>query len=183
MLRLLLLILVVLEGSSAWAADICRAIALQDIPSLENPSSILKKGDYDTAITQYRVSKKDGQDSFCSHGGYCYPRHITFSGKRTEVLSLTNCKIGKKDSYNDDEFTYYEIEVNRSNNSTKALREDDLENRLLERGLCSGCAGNAADTSLKHPKSKCAKLVKQALKGDKVAIARLSDDVDICINR
>jgi hypothetical protein len=58
------------------AADICTAVALRDVPAIEDSSSMLKKGQFDTAITQYRVNKRTGETSFCSHGGYCYPIRI-----------------------------------------------------------------------------------------------------------
>ena len=58
------------------AADICTAVALRDVPAIEDSSSMLKKGQFDTAITRYRVNKRTGETSFCSHGGYCYPIRI-----------------------------------------------------------------------------------------------------------
>src|SRR5262249_50691524 len=88
-------------STSASAADICKAIALRNVPALEAPESVLKRGEYDAAITQYRVNKKTGSTSFCSHGGYCYPTHIVENGAKVEALRLTNCKIGKRDEWNE----------------------------------------------------------------------------------
>jgi len=70
----------------AGAADICEAVALRNAPALEAPSAVIRRGDLDTAITQYRVSKKTGEDQFCSHGGYCYPVHaLNPEGQRDEA--------------------------------------------------------------------------------------------------
>src|SRR5215467_12966699 len=117
--------------ASSLAADICKAVALRDVPSLDDANSIVfKRGDYDTAITQYRVDKKSGQTSFCSHGGGCYPTHIVENGNRVEVLRLTNCKIGKRDTFDMPDEVIYDVEVIRANISPTELRIDDLENKL-----------------------------------------------------
>jgi len=73
-------------ASSLQAADICEAIALRDVPSLDNPTFMLKRGDYQSGISLYRVDKKTGETSFCSHGGGCFLTHITENGKRIEAL-------------------------------------------------------------------------------------------------
>ena len=41
-----------LAASASQAADICEAIALRDVPAIEDPTSILERGKSDTAITQ-----------------------------------------------------------------------------------------------------------------------------------
>jgi hypothetical protein len=61
-------------------------------PRSKPPESVLKRGEYDKAITQYRVNKKTGLTSFCSHGGCCYPTHLVENGAKVEALRLTNCK-------------------------------------------------------------------------------------------
>lgn len=72
----------------AHAADICTALAIRDVPALEDSTSILKRGELDTAITQYRVNKRTGETSFCSHGGYCYPTRVQVGGNLFEALSV-----------------------------------------------------------------------------------------------
>jgi hypothetical protein len=51
------------------------------------------------SVTQYSrvVSKKSGHvdDSFCLHGGYCYPAHISIKGKQIKSIQLLNCNVGK----------------------------------------------------------------------------------------
>jgi hypothetical protein len=72
---------------SAHAADICDAVALRDLAALEDPSSVLKRGEHDGAVSQYRINKKTGEASMCSHGGYCYPATITENGKRGQDVA------------------------------------------------------------------------------------------------
>jgi hypothetical protein len=102
----LLVSLLGLVATSALAADICEAIALRDVPALESPTDILREGQYDTAITQYRIDRNTGNASFCSHGGYCYPASLNIAGRRIEALRLTNCKIGGPTSFQDSDYKY-----------------------------------------------------------------------------
>jgi hypothetical protein len=166
--------------TDSLAADICRAVALRDVPSLDDPSSILKRGEYDEAITQYRVDKKTGETSFCSHGGFCYPTHINENGGPVEALQLTNCKIGKRDPYDDPDMVFYEVDVLRTGVTATELKIDDLDNKLLEMGLCSACAGNVAELYVKKPSSRCAQLTRRALGGDSDALKTLIDFPDYC---
>jgi hypothetical protein len=53
------------------------------------------------------------------------------------------------------------------------LRLDDLDNKFLEMGVCSACAGNVAMFYVKKPTSPCARLAKQALEGNPVATDKL----------
>lgn len=166
--------------TSALSADLCKALALRDVAAIERPDSILERGDYDTGITQYRVNKQTGVTSFCSHGGYCYPTHVTIKGKKIEALQLTNCKIGKAYDADDEEETLYSVDVVRSKNTPEALRVDDLDNKLIEMGLCNACAGNIAEFYVKQPSSRCAKLAKQALEGNPMAKKELLSFPDYC---
>ena len=161
------------------AADSCKAIALRDVPALEDPSSILRRGEYDTGITQYRVSKQTGLASLCSHGGYCYPTHVFVDGIKVKVLRLTNCKVGKKDYENSEEY-FYDVDVIRSAVNAVDLRRDDVDNKLVGMGLCSACAANAAQHYVHRPRSKCGRLVKAALEGSSAALKRLKRDRGYC---
>lgn len=87
---ILLIVCVILPSKHALAVDLCKAIALRDVAAIESPDLVLQRGEYDEAITQYRVNKHNGMTSFCSHGGYCYPTHVRVNGKRIEALRLTN---------------------------------------------------------------------------------------------
>ena len=160
-------VLLIVIGGSSQAADICKGVALRDVPAVENPESILHRGEYDTAITQYRVRKRDGFAVVCSHGGYCYPAN---------AIKLTNCVVGAKSDYNDDEATFFPVDVIRSKVPKALLRYDDLDNRLLEMGLCSACAGNAATLYLEKPHSQCAQVVRRALEGDPDAAKALQNE-------
>ena len=177
-------LLLVAASTGSQAADICKAIALRDVPAIESPTSILARGDYDTAITQYRIDKKTGVTSLCSHGGYCYPTYVTVNGQKVEALRLTNCKIGKRQSYNDPNgIIYYDVDVIRSKVPVATLKYDDLDNRLLEMGLSSACAANAASFYIHKPNSPCAQLTKRALEGDPIATEKLKEPPDYCNGR
>jgi hypothetical protein len=67
----------------------------------------------------------------------------------------------------------YEVDVIRSKVPSTRLMIDDLDNRLLEMGLCSACAGNVADVYFKKPGSLCAKTTKKALEGNPDALNQL----------
>jgi hypothetical protein len=175
----LLCCFVLLHPSVGSAADICRAIAMRDVGALESPTSVLERGSYDDAITQYRINKRTGVDSFCSHGGYCYPVHVQINGQKVEALRLVNCQVGTQDGREDDE-VIYSVEVTRSKNSRTALRRDDLDNRFLEMGLCSACADNVAQWYVQQPTSKCAQLAKRALEGEPSATNTLQTFPDYC---
>lgn len=178
--KIVFFIILVLPLSHALSADLCEAIALRDVAAIESPDSVLQRGDHDEAITQYRVNKNTGMTSFCSHGGYCYPTHVRINGKRIEALRLTNCKIGKRIDFNTKDEVFYSVDVVRSKNTSGALRLDDLENKFLEMGLCSVCAGNVATFYLKKPSSPCAKLAKKALEGNPIATEKLLHFPDQC---
>jgi uncharacterized protein YecT (DUF1311 family) len=162
------------------AADICEAIALRDVPAKEDPNSVLKRGEVDGAVTQYRVNKKTGEGVFCSHGGYCYPTHVLDNGQQVEALRLTNCKVGARDAFDDSDDVFYAVDVIRTAISPEMLKIDDLDNRLLEIGLCSACAAEAAHLYVTRPASQCARIVKAALEGDPGAVEALNNDPQIC---
>jgi hypothetical protein len=161
------------------SADLCKAIALRDVAAVEAPDSVLPRGVYDEAITQYRVNKRTGATTFCSHGGYCYPTHIRLNGQKVEVLRLINCAIGAR-NYEDSDEIYYSLEVLRSRNSPAALRYNDLDDKFLELGLCSACADNVTRFYIEKPSSPCARLAKQALEGNAESADRLRGFPDYC---
>lgn len=103
-------IMCVIWGATAYSADLCKAIALTDVPAMEDPSSILPRGSYKTAITGYFVNERTGITGFCSHGGYCRPNYVTINGKKVEALKLTNCRIDKNGQKDGDE-TYYGVHL------------------------------------------------------------------------
>jgi hypothetical protein len=165
--------------AGAEAADICDAVALREVRAIENSNAIIKRGEHDTGITEYRVEKKTGVKSFCSHGGYCYPAYATVNGREVESLYLTNCKIDKS-FYEDIVFIIYSVVVIRSKVPTAKLRYYDLDNRLLDMELCSVCAGTAASLYINKPSSRCGQLVKRALEGNPSATEELKQFPDYC---
>jgi hypothetical protein len=163
----------------ASAADLCKAIALRDVSAVEAPDTVLPRGAYDEAVTQYVVEKKTGLTKFCSHGGYCYPTHVRINGQKIEALRLVNCRVTTRSEGVGDETIYY-LDVIRERNPPEALRLDDLDNKFLEMGLCSACAGNVAMFYVKKPNSRCAQVARQALEGSPVATKVLRDFPNYC---
>lgn len=167
------------DEAASSGSDLCRAVALARVPSIENPESALAPGEIDEAVTQYVVNKKTGVGSFCSHGGYCYPRFKSEAGKSVEVLHLQNCRIGAK-AFEDADDTTYSVDLDRSKNSQADLKYNDLKNTLSGMNLCSACADNAAQYYLQKPASECGVLVKRALEGDPASKSKLEEFPDYC---
>jgi len=161
-----------LSLAPAYGADLCKAIALRDVAAIEAPDTMIAKGQYQDSVTEYTVNKHTGTTAFCSHGGYCYPTRVSVDGRKVETLRLTNCKIGRQFDQDENEIRYA-VDVVRQKNTAGALRIDDLDNRFLEMGLCSACAGTAAELYVKHPNSRCAHLAREALEGNPVATETL----------
>jgi hypothetical protein len=51
----------------------CMAVFRADTSAMENPAAVMKAGQGWGPITQVRVTKSNGQMSYCAHGDYCYP--------------------------------------------------------------------------------------------------------------
>ena len=166
--------------TAAPAADLCKAVALRDVPALDSPRSIIPKGKYDEAITQYRVNRQSGETSFCSHGGFCYPTHLLVDGRKVEALRLVNCRVSQAHPSADGDETLYGVDVIRSAIPPAQLRQDDVDNRLRELGLCNACASNVAAFYVSQPRSRCGTLARQALGGSQDALRTLQDDPPYC---
>lgn len=167
-------LLAVTLPTGAQAADLCNLIAVRDVSPMSGGDYVVTKGETIGAVTQYRVSSW-GQETFCIHGGGCYPRLVSLNGEEeVEAVRLTNCKIGAEIS-RDEEGVIYSVEVDRLANSASALRFDDIENVLLDFGMCSACADNAARHYVEQPTGECATLVKSAIEGNPEAKGRLAN--------
>lgn len=163
----------VASTAAANATDsICEAVAMKATTKTDDFPYPLKRGETIDAITQYNVNKKTGATSFCSHGGGCYP---------AEALRLTNCRVDKsKPNYEDGDERTYGLILIRSKVPPAVLRQNDVELKLLDLGMCNACADNAAAFYVKMPASRCAKLVRRALEGDPTAIENLKNTPDYC---
>lgn len=166
---------IALLPSSAFAADICRATVVHSVRANEEPNSILRPGSINTAIAQFTRDRRTGVTSYCSHGGYCYPTHVIVRGRRVEAQRLLNCSVDMAHPVRSGDKTIYALTVDRQRNSPQALRIDDANNRLLEMGMCSACAGTAAEAYVRRPTSACGTLTRQALEGNPIARRRLVD--------
>jgi len=172
LMTLLCLIIMMMNFNVSFALDLCQAIALEDVSAIESPKSIIKKGEFLTAITQYNLPDELSKEPyFCAHGDYCYPTHIIKNGIRVEALRLTNCKIVGNS-----------VELIRSKVDPATLRAHDIDEKLISLGMSIACAANATEFYLKKPKSKCGKLVQHALEGNPTAIELIEKDPDYCCN-
>lgn len=177
----ILCIATLLGAGQGHAADICEAVALRDVPALESSDSILKKGSIDDSITQFRVNKRTGETSFCSHGGFCYPTHVMVGGGKFQALKMTNCTVDAKGlEFVGEDYIMYGVSPVRSKIDPDRLRIDDVTNKLLNLGLCEACADSAARIYVEKPQSQCAALVKQSLEGNPDTLGQLQDGPDIC---
>lgn len=166
----------------ARADDICEATAVRDVPAIESPTSIIRKGGTDEAITQFRVNKTTGRTSYCSHGGYCYPTHVQVGDDLLLALKMTNCKPSSN-AYDDDGSSaeiIYGVDVIRSLIPKDKMRREDVKNRLLQMGLCSACADNVAQYYTVQPKSQCAQLAQSALEGNPESTHKLLEGPEYC---
>jgi hypothetical protein len=156
---------------AAHAKDsICEAVAKYTTVETEDFPYALKRGEYIDAVTQYNVNKKTGMTSLCSHGGGCYP---------ADALRLTNCIVDtSKPAYEDGDERSYGLILIRSKVPPTVLRQNDVELKLLELGMCNACADNAAAFYVKMPASRCANLVRPGLEGDPAAIEQLKETPD-----
>lgn len=158
----------------SYAADLCKARVLRTMNSSKTNPYAMKKGEI-IGVTQYNIDKYTGLVQICGHGSGCYQGSIIIHKKHIPTIKILNCKVTSL--YTEDEqFKYYGVEVDRSKNSKRDLRLDDIDNRLLDLGLCSACAGNYASEYVNHPNSRKSKLVKSALEGNPNAIDHLNND-------
>jgi hypothetical protein len=137
-------------STTASAADSCKAVAIRDVPAIEEPSSIWHKG-------QVGMVTGFSKGVAFQHGGYSY---------RASALRLLNCiRIGD------------DVVLDTRKNSRKTLTSDHIDDRLLEAGLCSACAGNAAELYASgHAPAKYRALIKRAMTGDQRAVDTLNND-------
>jgi uncharacterized protein len=169
-------------ASSGDGSYLCNAIALARVPSLDDPASALAPGEIDPSVTQYQINKKTGVGSFCSHGGYCYPRFKLEAGRPVEVLHLQNCRVGGKIDEDEDDTTY-SVDLDRSKNSQADLKWNDVKNTLLGMNLDEASSSEAAQYYVQKPTSRCGMLVKKALEGDPVSKSKLQEFPDYCQQR
>jgi hypothetical protein len=159
------------KTSAVRAADICKAIALHDTVETEEFPYALKRGEIIDAVSEIAVNSKTGKGTLYAHGGGYYP---------AEALRLTNCSLSKPvpgaQSYSGNlDDVVYDLEVIRSKVPPAQLRIDDVDNKLLEIGMCYACADHAARIYVEKPASRIARLVRQALEGNASAIKELTD--------
>lgn len=173
------LMAVTLSAPPALAeSDLCQATALIDINSWLGdsrtgpPDIVLHKGDTYDAISVYEEDPQTGVGMFCVHGGVCLDRYQVRNGVKVEALRLQNCSIRKVEHPQPNGYEF-ELVLDRSKVSPATLRYNDIDDRLLQLGMCNVCADNAADEYIRHPQSTCSQVVKSALEGNPDAAEQL----------
>jgi hypothetical protein len=63
--------------------------------------------------------------------------------------------IRSRPQFTDEEMVSYGLDVIRSKVSPTALRQNDVEFKLLDLGMCNACADNAAAVYVKMAASRC----------------------------
>ena len=159
------------------AADLCKGTALRDFAN-DGGGYTFKRGERIEAITQYVVRGRG--DSYCSHGGGCYPAHVVVGGRRVPTLALTNCSVDRHNPERAGGETMYPLVVDPRRNTAFDLKYDRTDNALLDLGLCSACASNAAYAYVRRPRSTCGRTVGMALAGNKRARRDLAGDNTAC---
>lgn len=86
--------------------DICNAEVLQQVASVDDPTSKMDPGESYDDVTQFWRNKQTGETSFCQHGGHCYPSHVIINGQKTEAIRLKNCAVGGQVSEDDEDILY-----------------------------------------------------------------------------
>jgi hypothetical protein len=95
-------------------------------------------------------------------------------------VRLTNCQIGAKSKYGDDDSDMYFVVPVRSKNSSAAMQYDAINNRLLGMDLPPPCAATAALAYTKTPASYLGVLTRRAFAGDPAATKELQSAPSWC---
>jgi hypothetical protein len=162
------------------AQTICTATVLHDVRAQEDSTAILRAGQKFDSITQF-WKYANGRTYFCQKGGYCYDGDTVENGKVVPSMKLDNCTIDSSSADRDEDGnTLYYLDVSRAKADPITLRKYDIESRLVELGLCSACADNAATVYIEEPSSVCASTTRAALEGSIEARDRLIRNIEIC---
>ncbi len=150
------------------SCDNLKARELEDYEDYENHLANLDKlaklanldylSRYDAGIVDYLCEGDIKQLELEIDYGYV---KLSTVEKIKEILGLNNIKINGV----------------RSKEGIKYEKTHDI---LINMGLCTACASNAAEQYVKKPNTNCAKLVKKALAGEKSAFNQLDSDRNIC---
>jgi hypothetical protein len=162
------------------AQTVCTATVLHDVRAQEDSTAILRVGQKFDSIAQF-WKYANGRTYFCQKGGYCYDGDTVENGKVVPSMKLDNCTIDSSSADRDEDGnTLYYLNVNRAKADPSSLRKYDIESRLVELGLCSACADNAATVYIEEPTSVCAITTRSALEGSVEARDQLVRNIEIC---
>jgi hypothetical protein len=125
-----------LASGPALAGDVCTLVALRDVASIEDPTTMMGRGGHQGAITQYRVDQGSGVASFCQHGGSCWPETVSIDGRQETATKLTNCAVDRTQSSAFDGKVIYWLVPDRQKIGRQVMRESDVADQFVRLGLC-----------------------------------------------
>ena len=156
-------------------SDLCEARINVRVAPVGTTENFLEVGTRERGLTQYWKTS-DGVDRFCFHGGSCYPAHIRSGDALISVMSPHKCRVDFTTGEPDGEEILYSLTLDRSQVSAAELRQNDIAAFLLDKGMCSACASNAAASYQKLPRSSCGLYVAKILQNDPIAVSMASDE-------
>lgn len=166
--------------ATASEIDLCKTIVLQPIgylyaeaegvPAAELPPTV-KKGTVIRRVTQYVIDRKTGLTGFCAHFDNCYRATATVNGRQVEAQRLLNCTIDFKDPDKEEDEIIYGLVPDPRKNSAHDMRVYRAFDRLLSFGVESE---RLASTSVDAPHSRCGRIARRALAGDRLEQAALA---------
>lgn len=169
-------------AAPAAATDIyfCRSIVTrplsgmdeeaEGVPAEELPPSV-KRRTIIRHVTQYVVRRKTGLTGFCGHFGRCYRDTTTVRGVRLKAQRLLNCRVDFDHPHREaDEISYALVPI-PGKVSKNDLRAERAFSELLKIGIESE---RLAYTMVDAPRSRCARIGRRALAGNRAARAGLS---------
>lgn len=166
--------------ASASETDLCKTMVLRPIGLLfaeaegvsaaELPPTI-RKGTVIRRVTQYVVDRETGLTGFCAHFGTCYRATATVNARQVKAQRLLNCTIDFKNPDKDEFEIIYGLEPDPRKNSARDMRVYRAFARLLSFGVESE---TLARTSVDAPRSRCGRIARRALAGDRRVQAALA---------
>jgi hypothetical protein len=92
------------------------------------------------------------------------------NGRQVKAVRLLNCTINFKKPYKTEDEVIYSLKLDPRRNSARDIRVDRAFERLLALGVESE---RLAITSVDEPHSRCGRLARRALAGDRPTVAAL----------
>jgi hypothetical protein len=170
-MKKIIIVLAVLAGGIAHAENGCRAVATMDTPAIEDPTSIMHKGDILDNANVFQTDKNGSPTAYASPGGYSYP---------AANFKLLNCHVAKIALPYPETGYGYDLVLNNTASNANQIIEQSVFNQLVSAGVDEADAGNAADAYIHNPDTACGQAAKMILNGHTELVNGLSS---ICQNQ